>query len=72
MTTDGDGPERFVESIRQSGLTIYDAIAIGDPELWIPTPELEALLNAVYVEPARLAALKSARAEATSEEDEPD
>ena len=29
-----------------SGLSIYDAIEIGDPELWIPTPELEQLLNA--------------------------
>ena len=45
MTTDGDGPERFVESIRQSGLTIYDAIDIGDPKIWIPTPELQALLD---------------------------
>jgi len=44
--TDGKGPERYVESIRQSGLTIYDPIDIGDPELWFPTPELEALLNA--------------------------
>ena len=46
MMTDGRGPERYVESIRQSGLTIYDPIEIGDPELWIPTRELEALLNA--------------------------
>ena len=46
MMTDGDGPGRYVESIRQSGLTIYGPIDIGDPELWIPTPELEALLNA--------------------------
>lgn len=44
--TDGGGPERYVDSIRQSGLTIYDPIDIGDPGLWIPTPELEALLNA--------------------------
>ncbi|MCZ7583880.1 MAG: hypothetical protein M5R36_11375 [Deltaproteobacteria bacterium] len=38
-------PRRFVKSIRDSGLTIYDAIDIGDPALWIPTPDLEALLD---------------------------
>ena len=37
--------QRYVEAIRQSGLSIYDHIEIGDPELWIPTPELEKLLN---------------------------
>ncbi|RCK79460.1 MAG: putative type II restriction endonuclease [Candidatus Ozemobacter sibiricus] len=36
---------RYVEAIRKSGLSIYDPIDIGDPELWIPTPELERLLN---------------------------
>jgi len=36
---------RYVENIRASGLTIYDPIKIGDPELWIPTPVLESLLN---------------------------
>jgi len=38
-------PQRYVEAIRQSGLSIYDPIEIGDPDLWIPTPELESLLN---------------------------
>jgi hypothetical protein len=38
-------PEKYVEAIRQSGLSIYDAIEIGDPALWIPSPELEILLN---------------------------
>ena len=37
---------RFAENIRKSGLTIYDPVAIGDPKLWIPTTELEAILNA--------------------------
>jgi hypothetical protein len=37
--------QRFVEAIRKSGLSIYDRIEIGDPDLWIPTPELEALLD---------------------------
>lgn len=46
MATDGNGPERYVEAIRRSGLSIYDSIEIGDPDLWIPTPELEQLLNA--------------------------
>jgi hypothetical protein len=39
-------PRKFVEAIRKSGLTIYDRIKVGDPELWIPTPELQALLDA--------------------------
>lgn len=38
-------PQRFVEAIRKSGLSIYSRIEIGDPDLWIPTPELEALLD---------------------------
>ncbi|KAF1086171.1 hypothetical protein SPSYN_00912 [Sporotomaculum syntrophicum] len=38
-------PHRFVEAISQSGLSIYDPIEIGDPDIWIPTPELEFLLN---------------------------
>lgn len=46
MATNGNSPERYVEAIRRSGLSIYDPIEIGDPELWIPTPELEQLLNA--------------------------
>ena len=36
---------KYVQAIRKSGLTIYDAIVIGDPVLWIPSPELEELLN---------------------------
>ena len=35
----------YVKTISASGLTIYDEIEIGDPSLWIPTPELEALLD---------------------------
>ncbi len=48
MTTNNSplDPQRFVAAIRQSGLTIYDLIKIGDPALWIPTPELQALLDA--------------------------
>lgn len=39
-------PAAYVEAIKSSGLSIYDPIEIGDPALWVPTPELEALLNA--------------------------
>jgi hypothetical protein len=39
-------PQRFVAAIRKSGLTIYDPIKVGDPSLWVPTPELQALLDA--------------------------
>jgi hypothetical protein len=45
MTPEENRPEKYVEAIRQRGLSIYDPIAIGDPELWIPTPELEVILN---------------------------
>lgn len=38
-------PEAFVENIRRAGISIYDPIEIGDPKLWIPTPDLERLLN---------------------------
>ena len=37
--------QKFVTAIRDSGLTIYDPIAIGHPTLWIPTPELQTLLD---------------------------
>lgn len=46
MMANGGAPELFVAAIRRSGLSIYDPIDIGDPELWIPTPELEQLLHA--------------------------
>jgi len=45
MVTDENTPERYVEAIRESGLSIYDHIEIGDPNLWIPTPDLEKILN---------------------------
>jgi len=37
--------ERYVTNISKKGLSIYDPIEIGDPNLWIPTPDLEKLLN---------------------------
>ncbi|MBN2462658.1 MAG: restriction endonuclease [Dehalococcoidia bacterium] len=45
MTTKSRNVHRYISAIRQSGLSIYDHIEIGDPELWIPAPELECLLN---------------------------
>lgn len=39
-------PHSYVQNIQASGLTIYDPIEIGDPNLWIPAPVLESLLNA--------------------------
>lgn len=38
-------PSKFVAAIAESGLSIYDPIEIGDPDLWIPTPELQTLLD---------------------------
>ncbi|MCS1407370.1 MAG: hypothetical protein M2R45_00528 [Verrucomicrobia subdivision 3 bacterium] len=37
MTSSGSSPERYIEAIRRSGLSIYDRIEVGDPDLWIPT-----------------------------------
>ena len=36
----------YARNLRESGLSIYDAIALNDAALWIPTPELERLLDA--------------------------
>lgn len=35
----------FTQNIKNKGLSIYDKIEIDNPDLWIPTPELEKLLN---------------------------
>lgn len=45
MENEENGAKRYVESIRKSGLTIYDPVEIGDPVLWIPTLDLQSLLN---------------------------
>jgi hypothetical protein len=37
--------QRYIKAIQKSGLSIYDSIEVGNPELWIPTPELEKLLD---------------------------
>lgn len=36
---------KYTSSIQERRLTIYDKIAVGDPNLWIPTSELEQILN---------------------------
>ena len=38
-------PARYVAAIQASGLTIYDAVEVGSV-LWIPSPELETILDA--------------------------
>ena len=38
-------PFAYVRNIQSSGLTIHDAIEVGDVALWIPTAELERLLD---------------------------
>ncbi|HWN09032.1 MAG TPA: hypothetical protein VNO50_07140 [Pyrinomonadaceae bacterium] len=38
-------PINYTQNIALSGLSIYDPIEVGDPQLWIPAPDLEALLN---------------------------
>lgn len=40
-----ENAQRLTKSIFNSGLSIYDEILIGDPDLWIPSKELELLLN---------------------------
>jgi len=35
----------YVENITNSRLSIFDPIEVGDPDLWIPTPDLERILN---------------------------
>jgi hypothetical protein len=45
MSVTGKSPNEYVHAISESGLSIYDPIEIGDPELWIPSPELELLLD---------------------------
>ena len=38
-------PARYVAAIQASGLNIYDAVEVGS-RLWIPSPELESILDA--------------------------
>lgn len=45
MRSGYENARRYVEAIRLSGMSIYDHVDVGDPELWIPTAELEVVLN---------------------------
>lgn len=46
MKKTGDSPyKKHVEAIRQSGISIYDSVDTSNPDMWIPTPVLEFLLN---------------------------
>lgn len=45
MTQNQNTLESYVTAIKSSGLSIYDEVPIGHPTLWIPTPQLEQLLQ---------------------------
>ncbi len=49
MTGSPKQARRYVDAIRASGLSVYDAIEVRDQRLWIPTPTLEELLNDALV-----------------------
>lgn len=42
-------PAHYPLAIARAGITIYDGIAVGNPDLWIPTPYLEILLDRALV-----------------------
>lgn len=46
MAKSTSDPRRYIAAIARSEKTIYDAIEIGEAELWIPSPELQFLLDA--------------------------
>ena len=45
MTSTPNITKNYVAEIVKSGLNIYSPIAVGDPRLWIPSSDLEALLD---------------------------
>jgi hypothetical protein len=45
MSASEKEPDEYVKAISASGLSIYEHIEVGDPELWIPSPELEIILD---------------------------
>ena len=45
MTVSAPHLKRFISAISRSGLSIYDPVDVGNPDLWVPTPELEELLQ---------------------------
>lgn len=40
-----DSVSKYTQSIKASGLTIYDPIEVGDPNLWVPSDVLGVILN---------------------------
>src|SRR5579862_3258197 len=46
MSDSTSDPKHFVDSISASGLSIYDTVEVGDTKLWIPSQQLEQLLDA--------------------------
>ena len=45
MADSSDRIERYIQAIRVSRLSIYDAIPVGDDRLWIPSSTLERALD---------------------------
>lgn len=45
MTDSAEDPRRFVRAIQQATPSIYDEIKVGDSRYWIPTSDLEFLLD---------------------------
>lgn len=45
MTSSAKNLNKYIAAISKSGLTIYDPIEVGDPDLWIPSLELELILD---------------------------
>jgi len=45
MARDTKRARAYADAIRASGLSVYDPIEAGHPQLWIPTPALETLLR---------------------------
>lgn len=41
--------QKYVDAICKSGITIYDEIERGDPDLWIPTPILERIFQETLI-----------------------
>jgi hypothetical protein len=46
MAVSRKATNKYIQAISASNLSIYDPIEVGDPNLWIPSEELEVILNA--------------------------
>lgn len=45
IVTNAPSPKQILANIASSGLSIYDSIEVGDPDLWLPSPALEEVLS---------------------------